>query len=158
MHTLVVGRQPHQLPRYSGRHRQESCPSFRGVSQLILGLVMEVAGCLFELHQCWSLFRGLCSAFLVYSWVLEATKILVGSRFGIRCVYCAAVCVAVCCSVLQCVAVCCSVLQCIAVCCRVLQCVAVCCCVLQCVAVCCSVLQCVAVCCSVLQCVAVCCV
>jgi len=43
---------------------------------------------------------------------------------------CVAVCVAVCCSVLQCaaiyVAVCCSVLQCVAVCCSVLQCVAVC--------------------------------
>ena len=36
-----------------------------------------------------------------------------------------AVCVAVCCSVLQCVAVCYSVLQCVAVCCSVLQCVAV---------------------------------
>jgi len=32
-----------------------------------------------------------------------------------------AVCVAVCCSVLQCVAVCCSVLQCVAMCCNVLQ-------------------------------------
>jgi len=30
-----------------------------------------------------------------------------------------AICVAVCCSVLQCVAVCCSVLQCVAVCCSV---------------------------------------
>ena len=38
---------------------------------------------------------------------------------------CAAVCLAVCCSVLQCVAVRCSVLQCVAVCCSVLQCVAV---------------------------------
>ena len=63
-----------------------------------------------------------------------------------------AVCVAVCCSVLQCVAVCCSVLQCAAVCCRVLQCAAVCGCVLQCASVCCSVLQCVTVCGSVLQC------
>jgi len=67
---------------------------------------------------------------------------------------CVAVCVAVCCSVLQC----CSVLLCIAVCCSVLQCVAVCCSALQCIAVCCvchSVLQCVAVCCSALQCIAV---
>ena len=42
-----------------------------------------------------------------------------------------AVCVAVCCSVLQCVAVCCSVLQRVAVGCSALQCVAVRCCVLQ---------------------------
>jgi len=68
-----------------------------------------------------------------------------------------AMCVAVCCSVLQCVAVCCCVLQSVAVCCRVLQCVAVCCSALQCVAVCCSVLQCVAVWCRVVQCGAVCC-
>ena len=77
-----------------------------------------------------------------------------------------ALCVAVCCGVLQCVVVPCSVLQCVAHvdthtmmvaphC--VLQCVAVCCSVLQCVAVCCSVLQCAAVSCSVLQCAAVCC-
>ena len=44
-----------------------------------------------------------------------------------------AMCVAVCCIVLQCVSVCWSVLQCFVVCCSVLQCVAVCCSLLQCV-------------------------
>ena len=38
-----------------------------------------------------------------------------------------ALCVAVCCSVLQCVALCCNMLQYVAICCSVLQCVAVCC-------------------------------
>ena len=96
---------------------------------------------------------------------------------------CAAVCIAVRCSMVQCVAVCCSVLQCVAVCYSVLQCVvsemifespqltaALCCnvlplqciamwcSVLQCVAVWCSALQCVPVCCSLLQCVALCCI
>jgi len=70
---------------------------------------------------------------------------------------CFAVCVAVCCSVLQCVAVCCTVVYCDALCCTMLQCVAVCRSVSQCVAVCRSASQCVAVCRSVSQCVAVCC-
>jgi len=79
-----------------------------------------------------------------------------------------AVCVAVCCSVLQCIAVCCSVLQRVVVCCSVLRCVAACCSaprylgkVRRCVAAAwCSVLQrvavCVASCCNALQHVAVC--
>jgi len=50
-----------------------------------------------------------------------------------RSCWCVAVCVAVCCSVLQCVAVCFCVLQCVAVCCSALPCVAACCSVLQCV-------------------------